>query len=76
MPSATILRNSSALRAMPPPRPPSVNAGRTMHGRPTRGRASSACATLLAMALVGVRSPTPAILAANSSRSSAHAIAS
>ena len=33
-PRATICANSSASRAMPPPRPPSVNAGRTIAGRP------------------------------------------
>ncbi len=84
---------------MPPPRPPSVNAGRTTHGSPTSGSAASACfnptSTFvspapvtpaaraasssiqpLAIALLGIRSPALAIASRNSSRSSAHAIAS
>ena len=33
-PWATIRSNSASSRAMPPPRPPSVNAGRMISGRP------------------------------------------
>ena len=40
-PPATIRSNSSSVRAMPPPRPPRVKAGRTMSGSP---KASSAAA--------------------------------
>jgi hypothetical protein len=41
-PRVTIVRKSSGVRAIPPPRPPSVKAGRTMQGRPMSGSASSA----------------------------------
>ncbi len=34
-PRATVSEYSSRVRAMPPPRPPSVNAGRMIAGRPT-----------------------------------------
>jgi hypothetical protein len=64
------LRSSSCERAMPPPRPPSVYAGRTMHGspsrsaprRPRRGRGDRAGRHL---------SPARSIASRNRSRSSA-----
>ena len=71
-----MLANSSGVRAMPPPRPPSVNAGRTMHGRPSSASALSASARLVAITLRGIRSPAALIASRNSSRSSAQAIAS
>ena len=46
-PRATTRRYSSSVRAMPPPRPPSVNAGRTMHGRPMSPSAASASSTVV-----------------------------
>ena len=74
-PRATIRWNSSSLRAIPPPRPPSVKAGRTMHGRPTSGSASVAARMLVAISLRGIRRPAFVIASRNSSRSSAQAIA-
>ena len=75
-PRATIRSNSSSLRAIPPPRPPSVKAGRTMHGRPTLGSASTApLRWSLAISLRGIRRPAFVIASRNSSRSSAQAIA-
>jgi len=76
MPAAAMRSNSSLVRAIPPPRPPSVKAGRTTQGRPTSASAARACSMSVAIALLGMRSPARAIAAPNSSRSSAHAIAS
>ena len=67
---------SSRVRATPPPRPPSVKAGRTMHGRPRASSAASASATVVAMALEGMRRPAASIVWRKRSRSSARAIAS
>ncbi len=77
-PSATMRSNSSSVRAMPPPRPPSVNAGRMMHGRAGSMSCSAARASSAerAIALRGIRSPAFSIVSRNSSRSSAQAIAS
>ncbi len=75
-PPRTISRNSSGERAMPPPRPPSVYAGRMMIGRPMSMSASSASAAVVAIALRGIRSPACSIVVRNSSRSSARQIAS
>ena len=60
MPSATIRSNSSSVRAIPPPRPPSVKAGRTMQGRPSSGSAARACSSEVAIALA--RHPQPGAL--------------
>jgi hypothetical protein len=68
--------NSARLRAIPPPRPPSVKAGRTMHGRPISPRAASASRTEVAIALRGIFSPTASIVRRKRSRSSARAIVS
>ena len=75
-PWATIRSNSSSLRAMPPPRPPRVNAGRMISGSPKSERASRAWARLVAIVLRAVRRPASRIVASNSSRSSARLIAS
>ncbi len=75
-PRATIRRYSSSVRATPPPRPPSVNAGRTMHGRPMSPIAPIASSTDVAMALRGIFRPAASIVWRKRSRSSARAIAS
>ena len=75
-PRETIVRYSSSVRAMPPPRPPSVKAGRTIAGRPMRSRAASASSIVVAIALAGIFSPALAIACWKSSRSSAVLIAS
>jgi hypothetical protein len=75
-PRATTSSNSASVRAMPPPRPPSVNAGRTISGRPNSASAVRACSRLVAIVLRAVRRPAPRIVASNASRSSARQIAS
>ena len=75
-PCATIRSNSSWVRAIPPPRPPSVNAGRMISGSPSSPLAARACSRLVAIVLRAVRSPAACIVASNSSRSSARLIAS
>ena len=75
-PPATIRSKSASLRAIPPPRPPSVNAGRMMSGRPKASRAARASSSEVAIVLRAVRSPAARIVASNSSRSSARQIAS
>ncbi len=75
-PRATIRSKSSRVRAMPPPRPPSVNAGRMIAGSPRSGSASSAWATLVTMAFLAVRRPAACMVWSKSSRSSALWIAS
>ena len=57
MPRATMRSNSSGLRAIPPPRPPSVKAGRTTHGRPRSASASLAWSSVVAITLLGMRKP-------------------
>ena len=74
-PPRTIWRNSSGVRAMPPPRPPSVYAGRTMIGRPMSIIASSASCAVVAIAERGIFRPARCIVMRNSSRSSARQIA-
>ena len=46
-----------AVRAMPPPRPPSVKAGRTITGSPSSASAARASSTEWAIACAGIRSP-------------------
>ena len=75
-PPATIRSKSASLRAIPPPRPPSVNAGRMMSGRPKASKATRASSSVVAIVLRAVRSPAACIVASNSSRSSARQIAS
>ena len=67
---------SSCVRAIPPPRPPRVKAGRTMHGSPRSGRAACACAGEVAIALRGIFSPAVSMVWRKRSRSSARAMAS
>ena len=75
-PRRTTAAKSSRVRATPPPRPPSVKAGRTMQGRPRSSSAASASATVVAIALAGMRSPAASIVCRKRSRSSARVIAS
>ena len=75
-PRSTIRSYSSGLRAMPPPRPPRVKAGRTMAGSPMSASEPSASATVVAMALRGIFRPTLSIVWRKRSRSSARAMAS
>ena len=75
-PRRTISSTSSRVRAMPPPRPPSVNAGRMISGSPNASSAPRASATLVAIVLRAVRSPASRIVRSNCSRSSARLIAS
>ncbi len=76
MPRAAIVRYSSGVRAIPPPRPPSVNAGRMIAGSPSSGSASTAWSTVVAITLSGMRSPARSMACRNRSRSSAQLIAS
>ena len=75
-PPVTIRSSSAALRTMPPPRPPSVNAGRTISGRPSSVTAARASSRLVAITCRAVRRPAACIVASNSSRSSARQMAS
>ena len=70
-PRATIASNSSSVRAMPPPRPPSVKAGRMISGSPNVSSAPRAWSRSVAIMLRAVRRPAACIVASNSSRSSA-----
>ena len=60
---------------MPPPLPPSVNAGRSTAGKPMSACTSSACSTLCAIPDRADPSPMRVIAALNFSRSSALSIA-
>jgi hypothetical protein len=75
-PRETIASNSSRVRAIPPPRPPSVKAGRMISGSPNVSSAPRACVRSVAIVLRAVRRPADCIVASNSSRSSARQIAS
>jgi hypothetical protein len=75
-PRATIRSTSSGVRAIPPPRPPRVKAGRTMSGSPNASSAAWPSSTVVAIRLRAVRSPAACIVASNSSRSSARQMAS
>ena len=76
IPRAQISAYSSGVRAIPPPRPPSVKAGRMIAGRPIRSCAASASGTVVAIAEPGTRSLALAIVSRKRSRSSARSIAS
>ena len=56
-PPATIRSKSASVRAIPPPRPPSVNAGRMISGSPKASSAARACARSVAIVLRAVRRP-------------------
>ena len=72
MPAVTISWNSSMLYAMPPPVPPSVNAGRMMLGKaPMSACTASASAIVVAVPDLGVLRPMSAMATLKSSRSSA-----
>jgi hypothetical protein len=75
-PRAATVLNCSSVCAAPPPRPPSVNAGRMMTGSGTSSRAASASSIVCAIALAGIFSPARSIVWRNRSRSSARSIAS
>ena len=75
-PRATTRWKSSSVRAMPPPRPPSVKAGRTIRGRPNVSSAARACSSDVAIVLRAVRSPAARMVASKASRSSARQMAS
>ncbi len=60
---------------MPPPVPPSVNEGRSTHGKPTVACASSACSSECAIPERAEPRPMRVIAALNFSRSSALSIA-
>ncbi len=75
-PPETMSANSVSLRAMPPPRPPSVNAGRTISGSPISVSAPCASAIVVAISERGTRRPALSIVLRNSSRSSARWMAS
>ena len=75
-PPATIRSKSASVRAIPPPRPPSVNAGRMISGSPNASSATRAWNRSVAIVLRAVRRPASCIVASNSSRSSARQIAS
>ncbi len=61
---------------MPPPRPPSVNAGRTIAGRPIWAAKDWASSGVVAIADSGIFSPARSIASRKRSRSSAQLIAS
>ncbi len=89
-PSATRLRNSSSVRAMPPPWPPIVKPGRMIAGSPTAASARSASSNTRAPGAIpcgwsrgsrsvrerGTRRPAASIVSRKSARSSARWIAS
>jgi len=70
-PCSTVSASWSAVRAMPPPAPPSVYAGRTTSGKPMSAAACFASSREVAMALSGTRSPMPSMAARKAARSSA-----
>ncbi len=76
-PSETTWRSSVSVRAMPPPWPPIVKAGRMIAGSEIRpsASASSTWPRLSTVIDQGIRSPASVIVVRNSSRSSARRIA-
>ena len=75
-PRRTACSSSSRVRAMPPPHPPSVYAGRTTTGKPSWATICSASCCVETISLRGVVRPASAIVWRKRSRSSARAIAS
>ena len=75
-PSDTRSPNSAGVRAMPPPWPPSVKAGRTISGSPMSSITRSASPIEVTIEERGTRRPAAIIVSRNSSRSSARWIAS
>ena len=77
-PSEITWASSVAVRATPPPWPPSVNAGRTIAGSSIdpSARPRSASLTAVTMADHGTRRPADSIVSRKASRSSARWIAS
>ena len=75
-PPPTIRSMSASVRTTPPPVPPSVNAGRTMNGRPSSGSAACASSVVWAITERGTRRPAAVIVSRKRSRSSARSIAS
>jgi hypothetical protein len=75
-PRSRISSRSSLLYAMPPPVPPSVKLGRTMHGKPIRAANSCPRCKLLMSCDSGVSRPILRIASLNRSRSSAFLMAS
>ena len=73
-PLRTSRSNSSRLKAMAEPLPPSVKLGRTTQGRPTRVRASRAASTVRTTSPRQTARPIRSIASLNCSRSSALAI--
>ena len=74
-PCATMALNSSRLRAIPPPLPPSVNEGRTTIGKPSAGCCSRASSRLCASDELADCNPISSMAFRNSSRSSARSMA-
>ena len=74
-PAAATRSNSSAVVAMPAPRPPRMYAGRTITGRPTARSASRAWSTSRAVPERGTSRPISSMACLKSWRSSAVAIA-
>ncbi|MBS1264251.1 MAG: hypothetical protein MAG471_00067 [Acidimicrobiaceae bacterium] len=75
-PSDATLWNSSAVEAMPVPRPPRMYAGRMTTGRPTSATIRSASSMSWAVPEAGTPRPIPIMASLNLARSSAVAIAS
>ena len=71
MPRAAVVASSCASRAKPPPVPPSVKAGRTTSGNPTRSANALASSTVCAVIDSGTGSPISASSCLKASRSSA-----
>ena len=75
-PRRTIASNSSRLYAMPPPLPPSVNAGRMIAGKPAISSTTrNPSSIVVAMPPLATLSPMRRIASLNSARSSAVRIA-
>ncbi len=70
-PRVMISSNSSLLYAMPPPLPPSVNAGRMIAGNPISSRNALASASVVTVLALGIFSPSPSTMSLNACRSSA-----
>ncbi len=75
-PCRTMARNSSGVRAAPPPEPPSVNDGRMTSGSPISRQIRSASSTVRARSERGTSAPISSIACLKSSRSSATRTAS
>ena len=76
IPLRTIVSNSSLLYAMPPPVPPSVNAGRIIAGKPISSRNANASSIVETVLDFACSKPARSTISRNASRSSARKIIS